>query len=170
MGRRRSLATRENDARALEFRRRGLSYEQISAQMEWRSPSAAYQSVQRALADSAREASEEVRQIEAARLDELTRTLMRVLATKHYVVSAASGVVAKHPETKQLLLDDGPVIQAVSGLLRISERRSKLLGLDAPVKSRVEVITEDVIDAELADVARQIAANDARAAADTRTA
>ena len=81
--------------------------------------------------DSAREASEEVRQIEAARLDELTRTLMRVLATKHYVVSAASGVVARNPETKQLLLDDGPVIQAVAGLLRISERRSKLLGLDA---------------------------------------
>ena len=169
MARRRSLATRENDARALELRRRGLEYGQIAAQMDWRSPSSAYEAVQRALQDTAREASEEVRQIEAARLDELTRTLMRVLATKHYVVSAASGVVARNPETKQLLLDDGPVIQAVAGLLRISERRSKLLGLDAPVKSRVEVITEDVVDAELAALARQVAENDA-AAAHTGTA
>ena len=164
MARRRSLATRENDARALEFRRRGLSYEQISAQMEWRSPSSAHESVQRALADSAREASEEVRQIEAARLDELTRTLMRVLATKHYVVSVASGVVAKHPETGQPLQDDAPVIQAVAGLVRISERRAKLLGLDAPARARVEVITEDVVDAELAELARRVAENDAAAA------
>jgi hypothetical protein len=169
VARKRSLATRESDARALEFRRRGLSYEQISAQMEWRSPSAAHQAVQRALADSAREASEEVRQIEAARLDELTRTLMRVLATKHYVVSVASGVVARHPETGQPLQDDAPVIHAVAGLIRISERRAKLLGLDAPAKSRVEVITEDVVDAELAQLARQVAENDA-AASRTSTA
>ena len=159
MARRRSLATRESDARALEFRRRGLSYEQISAQMEWRSPSAAHQAVQRALADSAREASEEVRQIEAARLDELTRTLMRVLATKHYVVSAASGVVARHPETGQPLQDDAPVIHAVAGLVRISERRSKLLGLDAP--KQVEVRTIDAIDARLIELADQMASVDA---------
>ena len=154
MARKRSLATRENDARALEFRRRGLSYEQISAQMEWRSPSAAYQSVQRALADPCREASEEVRQIEAARLDELTRTLMRVLATKHYVVSVASGVVARHPETGQPLQDDAPVIHAVAGLVRISERRAKLLGLDAP--TRHEVITMDAVEAEIRKLEAEI--------------
>ena len=159
MARRRSLATRENDARALEFRRRGLSYEQIAAQMEWRSPSAAHQSVQRALADSAREASEEVRQIEAARLDELTRTLMRVLATKHYVVSVASGVVARHPDTGQPMQDDAPVIHAVAGLVRISERRAKLLGLDAP--KQVEVRTIDAIDARLIELADQMAPVDA---------
>jgi len=159
MARKRSLATRESDARALEFRRRGLSYEQISAQMEWRSPSAAHQAVQRALADSAREAGEEVRQIEAARLDELTRTLMRVLATKHYVVSVASGVVARHPETGQLLQDDAPVIHAIAGLVRISERRSKLLGLDAP--KQVEVRTIDAIDSRLIELADQMAAVDA---------
>lgn len=160
-GRRRSLTTRENDARALEFRRRGLSFEQISAQMEWRSPSAAYQAVHRALADQAREVSAEVIQIETDRLDELTRTLYRVMATRHYVVSAGSGKIAVHPDTGQPLTDDGPVIQAVAGLLRISERRSKLLGLDAPARARVEVITEDVVDAELAQLAHEIAENDA---------
>ena len=154
MARRRSLATRESDARALEFRRRGLSFEQISAQMEWRSPSAAYQAVQRALADSAREASEEVRQIEADRLDELTRTLYRVLGTKHYVVSVGSGKIALHPETGKPLQDDGPVIQAVAGLLRVSERRAKLLGLDAP--ARHEFITIDAIDRELAALQAQL--------------
>ena len=62
------------------------------------------------------------------------------------------------------LVDDGPVITAGLALLRVMERRAKYLGLDAPVKSRVEVITEDVIDAELAALARQVAENDARAA------
>ena len=163
-GRRRSLATRENDARVLELRRRGLSYAQISTQMGWKSDASAYFAVNRALADQAREVSAEVIQIETDRLDEMTRTLYRVLATKHYVVSAGSGKVALHPDTGQPLQDDGPVLQAVAGLLRISERRSKLLGLDAPTKTRIEVITEDVIDAEMAALARQVAENDARTA------
>jgi hypothetical protein len=159
-GRRRSLKTRENDARALEFRRRGLSYSQIAAQMEWRSDASAYGAVQRALADQSREVSAEVIQIETARLDELTRTLHRVLATKHYVVSVGSGKIARHPDTDQPLQDDGPVIQAVAGLLRISERRSKLLGLDAPARARVEVITEDVVDAEIARLTTELSEKD----------
>ena len=79
---------------------------------------------------------------------------MRVLATKHYVVSAASGVVARNPETGALLQDDAPVIHAVAGLVRISERRAKLLGLDAP--KQVEVRTIDAIDARLIELADQM--------------
>ena len=51
------------------------------------------------------------------------------------------------------LVDDTPVIQAGLALLRVMERRAKYLGLDAPTKSRVEVITEDVVDAEMAVLA-----------------
>jgi hypothetical protein len=58
----------------------------------------------------------------------------------------------------------------VDRLLKCDQEEARLRDLYPATKSRVEVITEDVIDAELADVARQIAANDARAAADTRTA
>ena len=41
------------------------------------------------------------------------------------------------------LEDDGPAMQAMAGLLRVSERRSRLLGLDAPAKSQVEVVNYD---------------------------
>lgn len=162
MARTRSVATRERDARALEYRRRGLSYEQIATQMGWRAVSSAHAAVQRALTDTCREAAEEVRAIEAARLDELTRALYRVLATRHFVVSVGTGRVARHPDTNAPLIDDGPTMQAVAGLLRISERRAKLLGLDAP--TRHEVVTLDVIDAEIARLSAELAGGEARPA------
>jgi hypothetical protein len=37
------------------------------------------------------------------------------------------------------LLDDAPVLAAVDRLLKVQERRAKLLGLDVPVKRQVEV-------------------------------
>jgi hypothetical protein len=159
MGRTRTIATRENDGRALEYRRRGLSYEQIAVQMGWRSVSSAYGAVQRALADGAREAAEEVRAIEAARLDDLTRVLTRIMATRHYVVSVGSGRIVRHPDTGEPLVDDGPVMHAVAGLLRISERRAKLLGLDAP--TRHEVITLGHIDAEIARLEAELGRGEA---------
>jgi hypothetical protein len=162
VARSRSLATREKDLRALDYRRRGLSYPQIAAEMKC-SLSGAHQSVPRALADSAREASEEVRQIEAARLDDYMRALNRVLLAKHYVVSTATGKVALHPETQQPLLDDDPVIRTVLALVRVSERRAKLLGLDAP--TRHEVITMDAIEAEISKLEAEVGRNAGRAEA-----
>jgi hypothetical protein len=147
MPRSRSVATRENDTRALEYRRRGLDYRQIAAQMGWRAASSAYAAVQRALADTAYEVSDEVRAIETARLDDLTRVLHRVLVSRHYVVSVGSGRIVRHPDSGEPLVDDGPTLHAVAGLLRIAERRAKLLGLDAP--TRHEVITTDALDAEI---------------------
>ena len=44
------------------------------------------------------------------------------------------------------------------------ERRAKIIGYEAPARSRVEVITEDIVDAELAQLAKQVAENDAAAA------
>jgi hypothetical protein len=152
-GRRRSVATRERDIEALKLRREGKSYEQIAAAMSWRSSSSAYEAVQRALADSAREAVEELRQLEDARLDDLMQRLQEVLGRKHYCVSS-SGIVVLHPETEEPLLDDGPVIQAVLALLRVSERRAKLHGLDAPTKH--EVITLGWIEAAIAQMEAQI--------------
>lgn len=161
MSRTRSAETRDKDNRALELRRRGLHYTQIASEMQYRSSASAYDAVQRALSDAAREGAEEVRQVEAQRLDDLTRVLNRVLVTRHYVVTQ-SGKLAVHPETGQPLTDDGPVMQAVAGLVRISERRARLLGLDAPVKHEVRNI--DAVDARLLDLADQVALGDPGAA------
>ena len=108
--------------------------------------------------------------LELDRLDDIARGFQRIFATRHYVVSVGAGKVVMDPAKPGVpLVDDSPVIQAGLALLRVMERRAKYLGLDAPTKSRVEVITEDVVDAEMAMLARQVADNDA-AAAGTRTA
>jgi hypothetical protein len=52
------------------------------------------------------------------------------------------------------VLDDGPGIHVATALLRVEERRAKLLGLDAPAKHRVDVITEDVVDVEIKPLAQ----------------
>src|ERR1039458_5239906 len=114
MPRRRSIETMERDAQAVELRRRHLNYRQIGAQMAY-TESAAYQAVQRGLADHSAEASEEVKQIELERLDDIARGFQRVFATRHYVVSVGSGRVVMDPKSPgEPLADDGPVITARS--------------------------------------------------------
>jgi hypothetical protein len=96
------------------------------------------------------EATQEYRSLECEKLEALERTAWTVLHRKHYHV-AASGKVGRHPDTGELLIDDGPTLQAISSLLRIQERRAKLLGLDAIVKASVEVKQVDSgVDAEIA--------------------
>lgn len=162
MPRRRTIADRERDAQAVELRRRNLNYKQIAAQLGYSSLSSAYDAVQRGLRDTQGEASAEVRQLELDRLDDIARGFQRVFATKHYVVSAASGVVARHPETGEPLVDDAPVLHAGLALIKVMERRAKYLGLDAP--KQVEVRTIDAIDARLAELAEQVAGNEPGAA------
>ena len=62
--------------------------------------------------------------------------------------------LVKDPQTGEVtqrpMLDDGPVVQAATALLRVQERRAKLLGLDEPSKIRVETIPLDVVEAEIA--------------------
>src|ERR1039457_2641713 len=158
MPRRRSIETMERDAQAVELRRRHLNYRQICAQMGY-SESAACQAVQRGLADHAAEPSEAVKQMELDRLDDIARGFQRVFATRHYVVSVGSGRVVMDPKNpSEPLADDGPVIAAGLALLRVMERRAKYLGIDAPTRSRVEVITADVIESEIARLEGQLAA------------
>jgi hypothetical protein len=49
------------------------------------------------------------------------------------------------------------VARNVEVAIRVSERRSGLLGLDSPVRSRVEVITLDVLDEEIAKLEAELA-------------
>jgi len=158
MPRRRSIQTMGRDARAVDLRRRHLNYRQIAAEMGWASSNAAYEAVQRGLADQSGEASEEVRRMELDRLDDIARGFQRVFATRHYVVSVGSGKIVMDPaDPSQPLVDDSPVIQAGLALLRVMERRAKYLGLDAPARKQVEVITDDVIEANIARLEAELA-------------
>jgi hypothetical protein len=162
MPRRRSAETMERDAEALALFRDGLSYRQIAGKLGWRNQASAFQAVRRAIADHHLLSSPEKRGLEEERLDSLVRLFDRVARSEHLAFSS-SGSVVLHPETGTPLIDDAPVVQAGLALLRVSESRRKLRGLDAP--RQVEVRTIDEIDARLLRLADEMDAVDAGAEA-----
>jgi hypothetical protein len=155
--------TAERDAKACRLRVQGLSYDQIAQALGFRDRSGARRAVQRALTATVREDAEELVALEAERLDDLTRHLQRVITTRHYQATA-SGNLARDPDTGDLVSDYGPVIAAARELRQVSESRRRLLGLDAPAKHRLDVIPNDVIQAQIAEYEAQIARYDAEQA------
>ena len=95
-------------ARALELRQQGYSFGEIAAELGWRTRQAAFEAVSRALEETVSEPAAEVRKLELLRLDRLEKLLW--------------------PRA------DAGDPKAVTGLLKVQERRAKLLGLDAPTK------------------------------------
>jgi len=109
------------DTEALKYRSRGYTYQQIADTMGCSKPTALAR-VRRALAAIPAEAVDEYRRLEGERLDNLL-------------------AIATHQAmTKKSLF-------AIDRCLAIMDRRARLLGLDAPV--RTEVITLDYIQAEI---------------------
>lgn len=137
----RSLSTAERDAQAAELRSKGWSFPRIAAHLGYTHRADAYNAVQRVLKETVREAGEQVRALELERLDRLETAANEVLERAHVTVSHGKIVAGADGEP---LLDDAPVLQAIDRLLRIQERRSRLLGLDAPIKKDVSLTDERV--------------------------
>lgn len=116
----------QKETQVVALRREGRTWDQIAQIVGYKDPSGAHSAYMRASARVVAEDVEAIRQIETERLDMLQSA---------YWTQAMSGDV---PSGLQVL--------------RIMERRSKLLGLDQPVRQQVEVTTYDPanIDAEVA--------------------
>jgi hypothetical protein len=56
------------------------------------------------------------------------------------------------------VIDDGPGLQAIAQLLRVQERTSRLMGLDAPTRRAVDVITHDVFMEAVVEMEAELAA------------
>jgi hypothetical protein len=54
-------------------------------------------------------------------------------------------------------LDDGPGLQAIAQLRRVQERKARLMGLDAPTRRAVDVITHDAFMAMIGDLEADVA-------------
>ncbi|MER6191786.1 hypothetical protein [Streptomyces cyaneofuscatus] len=134
----RSLTTAERDARAAELRSKGWTYPRIAAELGFNHRADAYNAVKRVLKETVREAGEDVRALELERLDRLEAAANEVLEREHVTVS--NGRVVSLNETP--LPDDGPVLAAIDRLLKIQERRARLLGLDAPTKAAITITPE----------------------------
>lgn len=107
------VIARERQRKALELRKAGCTYEQIARQIGYRAISAAEKAVKVALARLTREPAEELRNLELQRLDSLFLTFWQ---------QAKGG-------------NQG----ALDRILRIMERRAKLLGLDAPIEQNINL-------------------------------
>ncbi len=119
----RRIRTTEKTLKALELRKRGMNYTQIGEKLGCaRSTACRYVlSELENLADKCREEAEHVRALELQRLDDLY--------TKAWD-----------------LVDAGGSETAIDRCLRIMERRSKLLGLDAAEKVEHSGATITIVD------------------------
>lgn len=110
---------------ALELRRQGKQWAEIADELGYADRASAYNAAKRLLDRTEFESVEEYRAIEADRLDEAHRIQAEAL-----VQLANSRALDAIPP-------------AVNALVKISDRRSKLLGLDAPTRVDVAHSGED---------------------------
>ena len=145
----RSIQTAERDAEAARLRSRSMSYRQIAAALGI-DVAAAHAAVQRALHDTLAEPAGDVRALELEKLDRAERAVLAVLERRHLTVSHGKVIsVGGEP-----LEDDAPVLAAADRLVRISESRRKLLGLDSPVKVNLSGgVKYEVVGVDAADLA-----------------
>lgn len=109
----------EEQAKALEYRKLGLSYAQIAEKLSMNSPQVAWNAVESALRRVLKEPAEAVREIELARLD-----AMFVPA----YMNATKGDLA-----------------AISACISIMNRRGRLLGIDMADKTSTPSTTPESI-------------------------
>jgi len=124
----------ERRARAIALRAEGRTWDQICAELGYSSRAVACKDVSRALEERLKEQADQadhLRAVELERLDTLEREVWTVLRRRHVTVSGGKLVA---DEDGIPLQDDGPTLAAVDRLVRIAERRARLLGLDSPVK------------------------------------
>jgi transposase len=148
----------DREARAIELRRNGATYQQIADRLDV-SVGGAHAAVKRALDRHISEAAPEVRKLELDRLDHLHVQALLVLQREHVVTNGGRIVLDGQGRP---LRDDGPTLSAIRTILQIQERRARLLGLDAPTKVDVKVLTIDQMDDRIAELEAQLAANDGR--------
>jgi len=108
----RRITATERQRQALLLRKGGASFPQIAEKLGYRSPSGAHKAVMAALKKMIQQPAAEVKEMELARLDD--------------------ALMAIYPDVRRGHLG------AVDRLLRILDRRSKYLGLDAPVRVKDE--------------------------------
>lgn len=134
----------DHDHEALELRRAGFTFREISQRMGV-SVATAHKYVTRGLDRTRREPADALRDLEAERLDRLQVAATQVLERRHVVVQGGRIVKGDDGEPLQ---DDGPVLAAVTSLVKVQESRRKLLNLDeqAPAEAVVTIQVNLLID------------------------
>lgn len=125
----------DRELAVVELRREGKTWQQIAETVNYATAMGAWKAYQRACQRTLQEPTDEARRIELDRLDALQRT---------YWEPAVEGN-----------------LRAADFVLRVIDRRARILGIDAPQKIQAEVVNYDgigSIDAEVDRIARIIEA------------
>jgi hypothetical protein len=101
---------------------------------------------------------EATRQFECDRLDGYLQACLHVLDHPgREVVDLVTGIT-------HVIVDDRKILGAIDRLIKISETKRRLLGIDAPVKVHMDVVETDQQDLELQELIRDAQARAAVAA------
>lgn len=92
------------------------------------------------------------RDIEIGKLDLLEERLWGMIDEEYYTVSQGRVV---YFETGDPVPDIEPVMKIIDRILKVAERRAKLLGLDKPVRVEATIHQVDSVDMELAQMLGQ---------------
>jgi len=124
----RTVKAHDRHLQALELRKAGATYQAIADQLGYASPHGAHAAVASALKATLREPAEALRELELVRLDSALLGIWRRVQSGDY--------------------------KAIDRLVRIMERRAKLLGLDTPRRTEWQPTLDD-IDRELRRMERE---------------
>lgn len=147
----RTEATQERKNAVVRMRTSGMRFSQIAEELGYASPASAVKAYHKALDEIPFEAVEQHRQLELQRLDRLIEEAWKLYEARHPVVSFGKVFFeAEGPDGEMVPIEDaGPKLAALKEIRALSESRRRLIGADAPTRTRIEVVTEDVIDAEI---------------------
>jgi len=132
----------DKELKVLELGRAGYTFDDIARNVGYSSPSGAFYALKRALKRTLQQPADELREMETDRLDRL---------------QAAVWAKAIQGDTK-----------AVDAVLRIMDRRARLMGLDSPTKVAAEVTSYEggtEIDREVARLAQLLATDSSESGA-----
>jgi hypothetical protein len=133
---RRNFEQKDKAVRAAELRRAGWSLTDIAEELGYSRYDVASAAINRLIDGQGHEATEDLREKELAKLDAMEQTVIDELETPRVQVSHGHVVTerVRDPETGEVvdepLIDRDHVLNCVDRLLRIHERKSRMLGLD----------------------------------------
>ena len=128
----------DKEVKVLELRRAGLTWQRIAEETGYADHTGAYAAYKRAIKRTMQQPADELREQEIDRIDRLQLALW----------------------PKAMKGDE----RSISTIVRLMERRAKLLGLDAPTRIQQDVTTwtgDESIDRAVRDLAALLTANDA---------
>ena len=139
-------------AAAVELRLRGHTFQHIADALGWKDHSSPRVVVQRALRNMLQEPCDELRQVEAWRLDRLSSYLWPSEADLE-PATACESIEDEEERINDQDRRESARVKRLNGkidrLLKIMERRARLMGIDVPVVHRLETNIETPINGNI---------------------